>query len=213
MTSSFEEFLHKYQLVTFRKGQLMLLKGDAPDVAYVIEYGSVSSFAITPDGAERQISLHFAGDDIPVGLALGLKNQADFFYKAYTDCLVRVVPCDAFVKMLRQDPDTLMQCYLLMCKKLVASLGRISALEHPRAGDKVAFMLMNMAEQFGTKLRPHATQLRLSVTQQQMADAVGLTRETTGIELRKLEINKIISHSRKNYVLYMERLREYIDSR
>lgn len=213
MTTSFEDFLGKHPLLTFHRGQLMFLKGESPDAAYVIEHGTVNSYTITPDGAERQISMHFAGDDIPVGFSIGLKDQADFFYKAYTDCRVRVVPGDAFIKMLRQDPEVLMQVYVLTCKKLVAGLGRISALEHPRAGDKVAFMLLNMAEQFGTRLRPQKAQLRLAMTQQQMADALGLTRETTGIELRKLEINKIISHSRKNYVLYMERLREYIDSR
>jgi CRP-like cAMP-binding protein len=68
-----------------------------------------------------------------------------------------------------------------------------------------------MAEQFGVILRPYSTRLKISVTQQEIADSLGLTRETTNIELKKLEVQKLISHSRKSYVLYMERLHKYLE--
>ena len=95
----------------------------------------------------------------------------------------------------------------------MATFLRVNALEQPRAGDKIAFMLYYMATQLGVRLRPYKTRLGLTITQQEIADALGLTRETAGIELKKLELKHLISHSRKKYVLYMERLRRYLDER
>jgi CRP-like cAMP-binding protein len=67
-----------------------------------------------------------------------------------------------------------------------------------------------MAGQFGTALRAPTARFKLKVTQQEIANSLGLTRETTNIELKKLEVKKLISHSRKSYVLYMEQLRSYL---
>ncbi|MNW14630.1 Bacterial regulatory protein, crp family [compost metagenome] len=72
---------------------------------------------------------------------------------------------------------------------------------------------MYMADRLGVMLRPYTTRLKISVTQQEIADSLGLTRETANIELKKLEMLKLISHSRKSYVLYMERLQKYIEDK
>jgi CRP-like cAMP-binding protein len=95
---------------------------------------------------------------------------------------------------------------------LLATLMRVNALEQSRAGDKIAATLLYMADQLGVRLRPYKTHLKLTITQQEIANSLGLTRETTGIELKKLELKKVLTHSRKSYILYMERLRKYLDN-
>jgi CRP-like cAMP-binding protein len=77
-----------------------------------------------------------------------------------------------------------------------------------------------MASQLGVILRPPGSRLKtpgsrlkISVTQQEIADSLGLTRETASIELKKLEMKKLIAHSRKNYILYMERLQRYLEDK
>ena len=61
----------------------------------------------------------------------------------------------------------------------------------------IAFMMMYVANQFGVQLRPSESHRELAVTQQEIADSLGLTRETTSAELKKLELKRVISHSRK----------------
>lgn len=171
------------------------------------------SYTITPDGAERLVAIHEKGEDLPTGYSLGLVDQAEYFYEAYTDCVIRFVPRAMFSSMLQQDSGALYMNYTHLAGQLVSAHEQISALEHPKASDKVAFMLLHMANQVGTKVWPHKSQLKLSVTQQEIADALGLTRETTGAELKKLELKNIISHSRKSYILSMEKLRHYLNER
>jgi CRP-like cAMP-binding protein len=93
---------------------------------------------------------------------------------------------------------------------LLATHARVNALEQSKASDKIAETLLYMAGQFGTALRAPTTRFKLKVTQQEIANSLGLTRETTNIELKKLEVKKLISHSRKNYILYMEQLKSYL---
>ncbi len=210
---AFDTFVRQYPFETFAEGQTLLLKDDTPHAVYVIESGMIRAYTITHDGAERLVSMHATGDDIPVGFGLGLTQTPQYFYEAYTKCRVRLVPQPAFRRYLRTHPEAIYERYVHTETLLLIMFSRITALEQSRAGDKIAFMIFSMAAQFGVRLRPYKTHLQLSVTQQEIANSLGLTRETTGSELKKLELKHLISHSRKHYVLYMERLRSYLDKR
>jgi len=213
MEASFAKFIERYPSEVFMKGQTILLKEFTPRAVYVIESGIVRAYMITQGGAEHLVAIHLKGDDIPAGYSLGLRDTTQYFYEAYTKCTVRAVPRSAFIRFLRSDADALFRRQTRVETLLITTFSHIHALEQPRASDKIAFALLYMADNIGVRLRPHTTRLKLSMTQQEMADTLGLTRETIGVELRKLEVKQIISYSRKNYILYMERLRSYLDER
>lgn len=210
---TFAKLIEQYPSEVFKKGQTLLLKDDIPRAVYVIESGVVRAYSITHDGAERLVAIHAQGEDIPAGFGFGLVQESQYFYEAYTECSIRFVPRAAFEEYLRADSEAMYQWHVRAEALLMATFLRVNALEQPRAGDKIAFMLYYMATQLGVRLRPYKTRLGLTITQQEIADALGLTRETAGIELKKLELKHLISHSRKKYVLYMERLRRYLDER
>lgn len=208
---TFEQFIAAYPSEAFRKGQMLLLRGVVPKAIYVIESGFVKTYTITPSGDERLISIDSKGEDLPVGYALGLINRTEYFYEAYTACVIRFIPREEYVKYLHLNVENLYRRHVRLSILLLSTLLRVNALEQSRAGDKIASTLVYMADQVGVRLRPHKTHFKISVTQQEIANLLGLTRETAGIELKKLELKKLISYSRKSYVLYMERLRHYLD--
>ena len=82
------------------------------------------------------------------------------------------------------------------------NLRHIEALEQSKAIDKVTLALLYLAESIGSTF-PNKVEQRLTVTQQEIANSLGLTRETAGSVLKKLEIKKLLSRSRNNYVLYI----------
>lgn len=69
-----------------------------------------------------------------------------------------------------------------------------------------------MASRVGVVLRPYNTQLKIAITQQEIANALGISRETTNTELKKLERMNLVSHSRKSYILQLDELRAYVNS-
>ena len=61
-----------------------------------------------------------------------------------------------------------------------------------------------------TANRPAVKHLRLPLTQQELANYIGITRETTSTELKKLERLKIIKHQNQQYDINVEKLKDFI---
>ena len=210
---AFRQFLSKYPCQTYKKGETILLKGDEPKHLYIIESGLVKTYTITAKGDERLVSIDRRGEDFPVGFALHLIDKSQYFYEAFTRCTIRLVPREQYLAHLHSNVESMYKRQVNMTMLLLSTLSRVHALEQSNASDKIAYTLLYLADQLGVILRPYTTRLKISVTQQEIADSLGLTRETASIELRKLEMMKLIAHSRKNYVLHIERLKKYLDEK
>lgn len=120
------------------------------------------------------------------------------------------MPCEDYLKHLALDPESLFRRHVRITKILLANLSRIEALEQSKATDKVALTLLYFAETLGSAF-PNKTVRTISITQQEIANSLGLTRETAGHVLKKLEIKKLLAKSRNTYILYVERLKSHID--
>jgi CRP-like cAMP-binding protein len=212
MVQAFEQFIASYPSLVFEKGQTVLLKDEIPKGTYIIESGIIKTYTINEAGEERIVSIDTKGEDIPIGFTIGLVERCEYFYQAYTRCTVRVVPCNDYLQHLAENHDSLYKRHIRITKILLTNLRHIEALEQSKASEKVARTLLYMAETLGSTF-PNKTIRKLSITQQEIANALGLTRETAGIMLKKLELKKLLIHSRNTYVLYVEKLRKYIDKR
>jgi len=209
---AFDEFITTFPLLVFEKGQTVLLKDEVPKGTYVIESGIIKTYTINETGEERIVSIDTKGEDIPIGFTIGLIDRCQYFYQAYTRCTIRVVPTDAYLNHLAENPESLYKRHIRITKILLTNLRRIEALGQSNASEKVARTLLYMADTLGSTF-PNKTIRKLSITQQEIANALGLTRETAGIVLKKLELKQLLEHSRNTYVLYIERLHKYIDKR
>lgn len=212
MISAFDQFITSYPSLVFEKGQTVLFKDDVPKGTYVIESGVIKTYAITASGEERIISFDSSGEDIPVGFTIGLIDKCQYFYQAYTKCQIRVVPCDDYLRHMQENTESLYRRHIRLTKILLTSLKHIEALEQPKAMEKVALTLIYFSETIGSTF-PNKTVKRLSVTQQEIANALGLTRETASIMLKKLEVARLLEHSRNTYTLYLEKLKNHIDKK
>ena len=208
--SEFRKFITRYPLRVYRKGETILLKDDTPPGMFVVETGLVKIYTITNGGDERLITIASEEENFPVGFALGLVDRAQFFYEAFTVCRIRVVPPADYLEYVLSSKALSRQHMERITKLLLSTQARINALEQPRASDKIAETLLYLAGQFGTAIRAPTKQLRIRMTQQEIANSLGLSRETANIELKKLEVKKLITHSRESYILYMEKLKHYL---
>lgn len=208
---SIRNFISKYPAKNYKKGETILLKDEKPAHIFIIESGFVKTYSITKSGDERLVSIDRKGDDFPIGYAMGLIEKSEYFYEAFSKCVVRMVPRDDYIAYLHEDKDRMYKQQVRLTVLLLATLSRVHALEQPNAREKIAHTLLYMADKLGVMLRPNKSRLKIDVTQQEIANSLGLTRETANIELKKLETMKIIEHSRKSYVLYMEKLKDYLN--
>lgn len=124
--------------------------------------------------------------------------------------MLRIVPKDEYLQHLISTPESLIRRHLRITKILLTNLRHIEALEQSKAADKVAMTLLYLAEAIGSTFPNRAIQ-KLTITQQEIANSLGLTRETAGHVLKNLEVNKLLAKSRNTYILYIEKLKKHVD--
>lgn len=188
----------------------MLLKGEIPKGTYIIDSGIIKTYTITSGGEERIISIDRKGEDIPIGFTIGLIDRSQYFYEAYTRCVIRIVPSDDYLKHLISSPEGLLRRHIRITKILITNLHHIEALEQSKAPEKVAMTLLYLAETIGSTF-PNKSVRKLSVTQQEIANSLGLTRETASQVLKKLELKQLLAKSRNTYILYVDKLKNHVD--
>ncbi len=209
---AWQKFLEGCPTQTFQKGELMLLKDAEPEVVYVVKAGVVKVYDITSAGDEQPVSFDTKHEIFPIAWALRQSEKTEYFYQALNKVTVYKVPRAGFERFLQAHPRTTLELYANLANHIASLQQRIHGVQQPKATDKILYTLMYMADRFGLKVNPVTSRLKIPITQQELALFIGLTRETTSMELKKLEQDKVISYSRSHFSINTKRLKKLIES-
>ncbi len=205
-------FASKYPVKKFGKGELILVEGEVPNYAYVIKKGVIKSYAITAEGIEKPIGFDTVGEVFPVGWIFGKLRGSQYYYDAFTESEVYCVSQEEYVRELHTNPKLLLEIHEQFVNHYLHFQMRINALEQSKAVDKIIHTLHFLSLRFGHDIKNHVVQIELPLSQQELANFMGLTRETTGIELSKLAKRGIIKQDRqKYYTVFTQKLDEALD--
>lgn len=207
---AFYAFLSRYPVRNFVRREVIVQQGEVPEVAYVLKRGIVKSYNLTPQGEEKPITFILKDEVFPAGWVLSRLRTAQYYYEALTDCEVYMVPAADYVRFLKTEPGCLFELYRGLTDRSVEYQMRVNALEQSRASDKVLHTLRFLAYRFGKDIRDNIIRIQLPFTQQDMANFMGLARETTAIELKKLERCGVISYGHHTYTIHMRQLEDLL---
>lgn len=162
-----------HSFATIAKQQALIVEGDAVSQCCVVLSGYCVRYKIVGDGGRQILSIHMKGD--LVDLQNALLGVADHGVQALTDCKVAKIPIDAIRKLSHARPtvgdalwyDTLVDGSIH--REWVANVGRRDA--HTRLAHLLCeFALKLEAVSLGEQL-----DYELPMTQEQLADATGMT--------------------------------------
>ncbi len=205
------QFLSSYRVKAFTKGELILCEGEVPQAAYFVKKGIVKIYNLTNDGLEKPISFDLEYEMFPTGWVFGMVKRAQFFYEAFSACELFVVSREDYLEYLRTDNQVLYQQFHDIVTKYLNFEVRVYALEQSKASQKLIHTLHFFILRFGKHIRGSMVRITLPLTQQDLANFIGLTRETTGLELKKLEQKGILSHRRRHYMVDVNKLHQLLD--
>lgn len=206
------DFAQHYHTRKFSKGELILVEGEVPSCAYIVKKGVIKGYAITSEGVEKPIGFDGPGEVFPVGWVFGKLRWSQYYYDAFTDCEIYCIPRDEYLDYLKHHPEALFDMHNELVSNYLYFQMRVNALEQSKAIDKIIHTLHYLALRFGREIKPHTVQITLPLSQQELANIMGLTRETTGIELNKLIKRGIVKQDRqKCYTVFTNRLNEALD--
>ena len=190
---------------------MILLQNEDPGTVRIIKSGVVRVYDITAEGEERTVSFDVETEIIPIGWVLGKLEKAQYFYQALTDVEVYTLKRQDFLHYIKFHPKIAYEFYANLANRHMALQHRIYALEQTTAASKIAYTLSYLVGRFGEKNSANVSQLTVPLTQQELANFIGLTRETTSTELKKLERRGILRTKDKLFHINTPKLRKLID--
>lgn len=207
---SFQEFLKSFPIRRVRKGQIILYQGEAPRNAFVIKDGVVKSYNLNPLGEEKIITFNVAADLIPLAWIFEKAPGALYYYDAFTDCELYSLPKDELRKFMTNDQATanfLLDRYITL---YVGSSLHINALEQSKSTEKIIRTLQHLVMRYGEEQGKNLWRINLRLTHQDLANMIGLTRETVAMELSKLKKRGIVSYFGQRYMVKTETLQQIL---
>lgn len=192
-------------------GATVLYQGEVPRSVHVLHRGVVRVFAISNQGDEQIVTYHTAGEFFPTSWLFGQAPGSLFFYEATTESHISAVPRDVFLETAYGDPEIMKVVVDYFATSYAASLIRVAALEQPKARQKLLYTLYYLCKRYrqpgtsGSKVR-----ISLALTHQHIAGLVGLTRETTAMEMNRLRKEGILSYNNQTYDINLERVLDMI---
>lgn len=193
-----------------RKGSILLYQSEVPRRAFVVKKGLIRAYAITNSGEERTIALHDEGDIIPLSWVFGETSTTLFYYDALIDSEVMAVPKEELLQSLKKSPETMAEVLSIAMSEYTSLLLRITALEQSSAAEKIALTLYYLLFRHGKEIKPDIYAIQLKMTQSMIASLVGLTRESTAVNLKILKKKGIVEYNNFSYTVNKSNLERFV---
>lgn len=199
-------FLQKFRTKHYRKGELILVQGEVPSCAYAVKSGIVKTYNLTLAGEEKPIGFDKESEIFPLAWTFGKSNHVQFYYEAFTETILYCIPVEDLRSFIASSPRTQLALLDNLVSRQVNTQLRINALEQSKAPQKVLNTIHFLCLRFGKEIKKSTVKVELPLTQQDLANFIGLTRETTGIELKKLHQKGVLSYKKQNYIVRIDKL-------
>ena len=205
------EFIKSFPIQSFTKDEVLLSPGDANDRLYAIRDGFIKVSSI--DDAGRQKLLWVAGryDIVPVE-NLFSKNGVNYFYTAFSDGSLYAIDKAAFLDVAKADLKLMTQVAKGLSEHYDSLLGRINGIEQSDLRSKIIHVLHNLSTKFDNAPVVRMHKHGLNLTQQDVADMVGATREATSIELKKMRKDGLIYYTRSSFTIFTDVLADKVNT-
>lgn len=132
----------------FRRGQTIFSEGEMASAFYLVAYGRVKVFKVSPDGREQV--LHIIGVSEPFGeVPVFFGDRFPANAAALEDCQTLVFPRSAFLDLLKQEPSLSMNMLGLLSKRLLRFARLVEELSLREVPARLASYLLYLRDKVG----------------------------------------------------------------
>jgi len=167
----------------FRKNTIIFNEGDPGLAFYIIKSGKIKVYKLASDG--RELILGIFGEnglfgDVPVFDGGPYPATAE----TLTDAKVWSINRESFVNLLLKHPEMSLKIIKVLGKRLRQAHGFVAELALKNVPQRLASLLLKLAAEYGQESEA-GTVIDLPLTRQELAELIGVSRETTIRELSK----------------------------
>jgi CRP/FNR family transcriptional regulator, cyclic AMP receptor protein len=160
------------------RGTSICAKGDPGSSLFVICQGKVKISAPSADGHDALLNLIGQGDVFgEVALLDGRPRSADVV--AITDCELFAIERRDFLPLVKEEPEIALKMIEILCAKLRRTTEQAENLMFLHLPGRLAKALLRLSD--GDE---HSCERKVAVTQKDLGNIIGMSRESTNRQLR-----------------------------
>lgn len=165
----------------YRRGDVIFQREDPGQSLFIIEHGTVCAYVPGAQGTDLTLAVFTDGDFFgDMSLLDGMPRSASV--AATTDTTTLILERSDFINLLRSRPDAAMAVLATVAKRLRNAGEMASDLAFLDVGGRLAKKLLDLAITHGVQ-RETGTYLNLPITQEELANMIGVTRESVNRNL------------------------------
>jgi CRP/FNR family transcriptional regulator, cyclic AMP receptor protein len=159
------------------RGQQILAPDDPPDRIHIIKKGRVRVYRTTPDGKQLTLDIYERGTILGDMGLLGQDPLPEAYAEAIDDGVICTITPDELRKLIERYPVIGINVIRHLSGRLQAAERELEAMAYQRVDQRLARKLIDLGQRFGVST-PRGVLIQARLTQQELAEMVGTTRET-----------------------------------
>lgn len=193
------QFFSKLKRINYKKRSIIIRAEDNPTGVYYLHKGYVRAYGLSETGQELTLIIFKRGDMFPLIWAIN-DTYNSYYCEALTSVEVSKISRIEFRNFLDANLDVYKYVLGKILTRMDGLLERMEYMVFGNAYQKIASILLICAERFGLK-KDNRIIIKVPLTHKDIANLVGLTRETTSAEVKKLEKKNICKKEGRLYVV------------
>lgn len=194
--------------VPIQKGQFIFREGDPADWFHIVQQGNVKCVKSNPEGREVTLKVLMPGDLFCCEASAFSGDSHPGCAQSMGDGTVIKIHRTAMLEIIQRNPEAAVSIINYLSQRLRESQDNAKGFALDRAEQRVAALLVNLAERSGIQ-EDNGIRISVRLTHQDLADMAGLTKETTSRILSRFKKDQLIAgHGKQLLILNLPRLQE-----
>lgn len=199
-TQKLQNFFAKGKPFHYKKGETIQRSGDFPQGVLFLKSGYARLESISKEGKELTMVVYRPGEFFPVVWAFFGERASIYDLEALTNCEIVRVPRGEFLDFIGENPDVLLDITKHIITRFQLALKRMTYLTFGNSASKLASILLICGRDYGVT-KDGQTKLQIPLTHKDIANLVGVTRETVSLELKKFDRKGFIGYNKKFLII------------
>jgi CRP-like cAMP-binding protein len=168
---------HATTMTHCRPGEVILSPDDPPDRIHILKKGKVRVYRVTPDGKQLTLDIYDKGTILGDMGLLGQEPIPEAYAQTVDAAVICTITPDELRRLVERYPAIGVNIISYLSARLREAERELESMAYQRVGQRLARKLIDLASRFGVETT-RGTLIQARLTQQELAEMIGTTRET-----------------------------------
>jgi CRP/FNR family transcriptional regulator len=186
----------------FEENTFIFMEGSVPQDFIIVSRGKVKVYGYSLEGREQIMYILNDGD------FFGARNlvrdkEADFYAQAMEDTILCTIDKKKFQNLLVKFPGISLKIMDVLCERLEKMESMFRKISPKDVDSRVNMLLLELSQKYGRKEKGGIL-IELPMSREEMANSIGVARETVSRKLALLKRDGIIEILEKRKILILD---------